>query len=406
MKEIIKRTGYYLQKDRAVFLLSLLIVLIDRFLLLENFNFNFVRSDDMIYWQSATDYMKGVFHEPYFYGQNYNFMLDSIFAIPLIKLNIPYSIAFPIVSSLISLFPFILFAGILFNKGHKIEAIFFTLIPLLLPIEYGILNSICGFSSGLFFAGFFVFPLLKPFSKSSWFIAALAVSLSYICNPSSLVFSIPICVYLFLINFRRLSFYLINIATVIPILSIEYFAKRFYLMNAEYNVCGMWNFEFSFSKMFNNFQHLDKFFKYSTPIFWSAGWLALVFILIAGIVIMKKDWKKGISLIIGLVFIIFTLGINKVNDDSNTIFLSSTRMFLGIPLLIGLVFFWSKGLFTISHSTWKFGLIIIAITLFLIKSNLFVPVIIYHTEKTNYGPVAIKNVNDLKCNSCFTCSCS
>src|ERR1017187_1636779 len=106
-----------MKRDKIIYLSLFILVVLDRILLLNYFNFKYVGSDDLIFWQSATDYMHGVFHEPYFYGQNYNFMLESFFAIPFLKLGIPYHYAFPIVSSIVSLFPFFLFSSILFKRG-------------------------------------------------------------------------------------------------------------------------------------------------------------------------------------------------------------------------------------------------------------------------------------------------
>ena len=383
----------YFKKDKTVLFILFCLVIVDRIQLLINFNFKYVGSDDLIFWQSAKDYMTGVFHEPYFYGQNYNFMLESFFAIPFLQIGMPYNIALPVSSCIISMFPFFLFSIVLFKKGYTIESMIFILIPLLLPIEYGILSSVTrGFVSGLFFSGFLIFALVKPFNRSSWIIAAFSISLGYIFNPNSLIVSLPVCSYLLLINYSRISFYFINILVIIPVLLIEFFAKRFYILNPEFNVHGMWPISFSFKKIIENLQHLDKFYGYFTPLLWSAGWFILI-----GIILIKKDWKKGIGVISGVGFIIVLLGVNKVNDNIDSIFLSSTRMFLGIPLLTGIVFFWSKKIFRLSDKHWKTGLIIIVFSTFFIKSSVYPAVIKYHTLKTNYGPVAIKKVKDLSC---------
>lgn len=384
--------------EKGIFVLLLLLVFLDRFFLLINFSFKYVGSDDLIFWQSATDYMHGTFHEPYFYGQNYNFMLESLFAIPFLKLGIPYHYTFPIITSLISLFPFLLFSTVLFKKKILIEALFFLIIPISLPIEYGILTSITrGFVTGIFFSSFLIFPLLNPTKKSNWIIAAFSLSLGYIFNPNSLIFSIPACLYIFLNNYKNISFYLINLVVILPILSIEYFAKNFYFLNKDYNVCSMWSLGFDYRDIIANFNHLDIFFNYVSPVFWFAGWLILIILLFIGIFLIKKDWKIAISILIGILFIIITLGINKVNDHLDTIFLSSTRMYLAIPLFTGLVFLWGINKFLVPNKYIKAGIIIIAICTFCLKSTLLSAVIKKHTTITNYGAVAIKKIQDLKC---------
>lgn len=388
----------FIGKDKIVFFLLFGLVILDRTLLLIDFNFKYVGNDDLIFWQAATDYMKGIFHEPYFYGQNYNFMLESLFAIPFIRIGIPYNYAFPICSSLISLFPFFLFSVILFKRGYVVESMFFILIPLLLPIEYGILTSITrGMVSGLFFTGFLIFPLLSPLKKSSWFIAAVSASLGYIFNPNSVIFSLPVCFFLFLFNYRRFSFYWISLVAIIPVLAIEFFAKRFYVLNAEYNVHKMWDVAFNINFLIKNIKKIDMYFEYLTPLVWSYGWFILLIILILGILLLKKEWKKGVTVISGLVFIIACLGIGKVSDYLETVFFSPVRMFLGIPLFSGLVIFWSRRMIDIPDKYLKYALILIAVTTFSVKTGLYPTVIKYHTTETNYQSSAIKNVDELTC---------
>lgn len=384
--------------EKFIYYFFLGLLLIDRALLLTAFSFKYVGSDDLIFWQSATDYMQGLFHEPYFYGQNYNFMLESIIAIPLLKIGVPYYIAFPVCTSFLALFPFFLFSFVLFKKGYFIEALIFISLPILLPIEYTLLTSITrGFISGLFFSGFLIFSLFNKTKKSLWIISALALSLGYIFNPNSLIIAIPICFYIFLNNFKKPLYYLINVLIIIPVWLIEFFSKQFYIKNPEFNVHGMWNLHFEFEHIFNSFSHLDKFFTYFMPVLWSMGWLILILILTAGIYLLFKDREKGLALVLSIILAITFLGINKVNDHIDSIFLSSTRMFLAIPLLTGLAFMWIKKHIRISDQNWIYILSIIIITTFFIKSSLYPTVVKNHTQITNYGPVAIKKIKDLKC---------
>lgn len=383
---------------RKIYLMFLSLLILDRIILLANFNFKFVGSDDLIFWQGATDYMNGKFYEPYFYGQNYNFMLEAVFAIPFLKLGFPYVYTFPLVSSMVSLFPFIFISIALKKKGYFIESLFFLVLPVLLPIEYGILTSVTrGFISGLFFCSFLVFGILSPNKKSSWFYAALAISCGFIFNPNSLVITLPVCLYLLFLNWKSRSFYVINIITILPILSIQSFAKKFYENNYEYNVNGMWPLQFDFYMVFDNLKHLDYFFAYSAPLFWFAGWIILVVILFIGFYLLKKDKYKGLCLLFGVVFVIFTLGINKVNDHIDSIFLSSTRMFLGIPFFTGLAFIWIKRYIALNKYQLISSFALITLTTFFIKISVSSSVIKLHTTKTNYGPIAIKKTKDLIC---------
>lgn len=386
--------------QQKIYFLSLILVLTDRYLLLSYFGFKFVGSDDTIFWLGAHDYMNGKFYTPYFYGQDYNFMLESIFAVPLLALHVPYYIALPLSTSFITLFPFFLFSYILLKREHIIASLIFLLIPLTLPIEYGILTSMTrGFASGLFFCGFLVFPLMEPHKKSFWFICALSTSLGYFVNPSSVVFSFPICLYLLFHNFKSPSYYFVQATGILPVLVLEYFAKNFVSTRPDYNCHPFMKLEFNWSRITSSFDTLDNYFSYFTPLIWCAGWLVLIIIFLIGITLLKKDAKKAFALIIGVLFIFLSLGLNKIHDRIDTIFLTSARMYLCVPLLFGLACFWGRELFPLTNHSLLLSLAGASISIFLIKMSLFDSTIDKYTKKKNYGPVAIKKIDDL-CKEC------
>lgn len=384
---------------RIIFYFLGLLVLINRFLILKEFNFQYTGSDDLIFWQAALDYSRGIFHEPFFYGQNYNFAFESMVSIPLIALGIPVYIALPIISSIVGVFPFFLFSVLLFEKGYAINSYLFLLIPLTLPIEYDIITSVTrGFTSGLFLSSFLIFPLLSPSKVKSFVIVGLSVSIGYVLNPNSLVIAFPICLYLLFNNYTNPVFYLIVILTSVPFLFIQYVSTQFYVNHPDYLVHYMWKMDYSFDRLLDGFSHLDRFFRYLTPVFWSGNWLVLLIILILGIIAIKSNWKKGLSLLLSVLFIIVLFGVNKINDDIGVIFLSSTRMFLAIPILLGLAVFWAKDKFT-DEKKWTLVILTIAISVFLVKISCYSSIVKEHTEKTNFGPVAIKKLSVLE-NEC------
>ena len=375
-------------------------MLSERLFFLTKFGFVYTGSDEMIFWQAATDYMNGIFHEPFFYGQNYNFMLEALVAVPFLKLGIPYHYTFPIVSSILALFPFIFFATILYKKSYYIESFVFLIIPLTMPVEYNILTSITrGFVSGLFFTGFLIYPLLYPTKKISYFMSGICIALGYIFNPNSLVFSIPIGMFLLLNNFKTPLFYIINILCAALILYLQFLSQQFYVNHPDYNVCGMWSLKYSFNLLLDDIKHLDTIFTYLNPIIWNWGWLSLIILLIAGIYLLKNNRQYGISIITGIIFIIFTLGINKVNDGINIIFFSIPRMFLGIPLFLSLGFFYCKIFLPVTDNFWKHSLILIGVIFFFIKISISPLIIKEHTSHEISSCILEKKISAL-CEEC------
>ncbi|HQI46269.1 MAG TPA: hypothetical protein PLC59_09445 [Bacteroidales bacterium] len=386
-----------LKRNLFIFLFLLVILIVERFVFLLKFGFVYTGSDDMIFWQAATDYMQGIFHEPYFYGQNYNFMLEAFLAIPFLKLGMDYNFTFPIVTNIITLFPFILFAFVLYRKSYFIESFVFLIIPLTMPVEYSILTTITrGFVSGLFFISFLIYPILYPTKKKSFFIFGICASLSYIFNPNALIVAVPIGIYLFLNNYKSPLFYIINIVCSTPILYIEYLAKQFYEIHTDYKVCWMWKLEYSFKQLFYDLKHLDNVFSYLNPIIWNWGWLSLLILLFAGFYLIKFDKTKGISVFVSVIFIFFTLGINKVNDSMGIIFLSIPRMFLGIPLLLSITFLWSRKYLTCSEKAFKYSFVFIAVIFFFLKIYISPFIIEEHVNLKPDSGIAIKKISSLK----------
>jgi hypothetical protein len=146
--------------------------------------------------------------------------------------------------------------------------------------------------------------------------------------------------------------------------------------------------------MIADISHLDNFFRYLTPLYWGGNWLVLLILLLLSIFLIKRNWKKGLSILLGVVFTIVTLGINKINDDIGVIFLSSTRMFLALPLFLGLALFWTKKE-RVKENKLKLIILTLAISIFIVKVSCYSSVVAKHTKRTIYGPVAIKKLDDL-----------
>ncbi|MCX6272299.1 MAG: hypothetical protein NTU44_13995 [Bacteroidetes bacterium] len=378
-------------------LLSALCLILDRWLFLNQYSFQWVCSDQMIFWQGAHDYMHGIFHEPYFYGQNYNFMLEALLAVPMLAGGLPYATAMALTTSLLALLPFIVFSLILYRRSYIVEALFVLSLPVLLPVDYELLSSLTrGFVTGLAVCGFLAYCLISPGLKRNWILFGGISALAFILNPNSLVVVFPVAVFIFLSNYRQPAFYLWTLVAALPVLSIEYFAKLFYIRHPAYNVGGMWAFDFRFARVFHNLGHLDDFFAYLSPVIWFWGWFPLVIILLCGIWLMRYDWRKAASLIAGVIFAIALTGINKVNDSLGTIFLHSSRMFLGLPLFLGLAFLFVRKYMKISDERFAKPLMLITLVVFTIKVSLYKPVIQYHTKKENFEAVAVRKVDSVK----------
>src|SRR5688572_1602138 len=98
-------------------------ILISRCGVVSRYNLAWASNDEVIVWQMADDYASGDFHEPCFYGQNYNPMLEPLLAAPLIDAGVAVPLAVTIAAVFMSLFPFVLFSAVLYRKGRQVVSL-------------------------------------------------------------------------------------------------------------------------------------------------------------------------------------------------------------------------------------------------------------------------------------------
>ena len=96
------------KRQWALFGALLVALAAQRCLVLDRFAFRYTDHDQVLMWYAATEYAHLRVHEPRFYGQNYNTMLEAAFAAPLVLAGVPHAQSLPIVTSFLALSPFVL----------------------------------------------------------------------------------------------------------------------------------------------------------------------------------------------------------------------------------------------------------------------------------------------------------
>lgn len=372
-------------------------VIIDRTSVLDGFNFKYTGTDDLILWLATVDYSNGIFHEPFFYRQNYNVMLEALMAAPLYKFGLPLKYALPISTSFLTLFPFFLYSIVLFKRKFFSISLLVVMIPLALPVEYGVMTSMSrGFVQGLFFCSFFIFPLLSPLNSKLWLMSALSSGLALVCNPNSIIVIVPVLLFLFLKNFKSVRFYIIHIFFMGLILGLGQLAKYFYELNPEFNIHPLASLEFSWNQFLNNYQNPSKFFSFYTPFYWYQGWLVIPLMFVLALFLFKQNKITSLSLGLSILFVISSLGINKVNDSADELLLASSRMYLGLPIITAISCIWMKDLINFKNKNWILIIFVIALITFIIKQNRMVDDLKFNRRNLNVGPVAIQKISELE----------
>lgn len=321
----------------AVLALILLSIL-DRIDLLVRFAFTHIGIDDALMQQIALDYSHGIFREPYMYGQNYNPMLEALLAVPMLWAGISPQFALPIVTSFLALIPFWTFAWWCLRQGHVIGAIAFSAMPILLPVEWGMLTSMPrGFVHGI---GLLALLPIIHFIKTIWVrssLTALVASAVVVCNPNALLVIVPMFSWLILKQWRSEGFWLGNLLGVLPSAGFVLWAKAFHT-NAKIAPLHFMDgdsVQYSFNRTWSGLQDLDRHWQHLVPFIQAAGLLMISLLLIAAVVAFKRNYREqGWAIVAVMLFIPFALGILKVHEGMTTIFFSLSRMFLGIPILV------------------------------------------------------------------------
>ena len=347
-------------------------------------------------WQIARDLSEGSFYEPYFYGQNYNFPLESWIVAPLLKLGIPIWILFPLITSFLFLLPFFLLGYYFLKNKNTFGALICIGMPLLMQIEFNIISGLSrGFATGMFAAGFLAFFINQSKNRDFvlfGFFSVLALAL----NPNSVVFVAPLGFYYLLHNWTSLKFYPFLFLGALPPLAGKFLADKFYEDHPEYLLHTLWGNEFSIVALKDGFLEMSRIFQYSMPVIWNFDGLVLLILLASAIILFKQQKpKEAWSTLVAFVILIIALGIPKVHDDVGSIFLNTTRMWLALPLCMALVAGWLSQNRTIVKRQ-EYLLLIALASFFIYKQVNFRAVLDYETAKRNYGPVAIIPIEKLR----------
>ena len=320
-------------------LLGLLVL--DKAFTLVNFGFIYTDLDQMIMWNGAMDYANSIFREPFFYGQSYNYMLESFLSVPLLLIGIPVYKALPITTSILTIFPFI-FLSICFLKRKQYAWSYFSLLfPVLLPIEYNFLTTLPrGFVQAHLFVPFLFIPFFNPDNKRSIAIFYIASALSFIANQSSVVIIIPIFV-LVLISQDNKRLFIKRSIIVLPALLVDYIAKYHYTLHPEKVTHTITGVRIDIPTLLNSMTKIDHF-EYLFPLLPNIGIMYIIIFVFLGIYTYKKSYKTESYFIISILStLLLTFSMPKVQSiyENAGIFFTVSRLYLFLPLLLILSLF-------------------------------------------------------------------
>jgi len=349
----------------------LVLVLTIRWRILFDFCFLITDCDQLLLWDAANDMHKGIFHEPCFYGQSYNPLVEPLFAQPFIFLGMPLRYALPLVSWIFGLFPYLLFSWA-FLKQKKYLTLAFTFAYMLwLPIEFHAIDSMprgyvpaCAFAS----IGIYLAMFTDKSSRFFWFgfMSLVAITISQNC----VFLIVPVGIYLWLVHIKDLKFYLHVIAGLIVALPLPVYIYWFYHTHPA-NIVHLIEYTFGFDTFTDTLSEIQVYFNFLTPD--AKNKLIVVtlgYILFAIVCFAKKNIKAGIAILCGLMILYFSFWFDKVEDGTDSLFFSSVRIFLGVPLVVIIFSYWTESSFKIkSYRGWQFSILSFLLVIGIICSS-------------------------------------
>lgn len=315
------------------------LVIADRIRLMAHFSFQYTDKDQTLLWTAAYEMMNGRFHEPRWYGQAYNTLLESFLAAPFVAVDVPYHVALPLVTSALCLAPFILLSASALRAGWSVSAFVVLITPLLLPIRYGFLTSMPrGFVTGLVFAAVPACLLMFRLSPARLFASGFLLVLSVSINPSAAILALPVGLCLFFENSDSRDLYRWGGAGFVLAAGLHVLSVDFYHLNPAHVVYGPGLppvFAFDLGLFRDNVLNGARYLGDVAPAL--PGGVALG-LLVFGLTLWGLARAGAaacvVALLAGALLTLGSLGLERLHGGSESIWWPWSRNYLAVPLLV------------------------------------------------------------------------
>jgi hypothetical protein len=250
---------------------------------------------------------------------------------------VPVYYALPIATHLLFLFPFLFTAFYLFFNERKVNALLVISLLMCMPSAYDILNSLPrGFVNCVFFSSFFVVSLLFPLRQGALLLNLLMIVLGYFISPNTLILSLPFLLFLLLHHYNNKRFYFFGLACVFLYVAFYFVFDYFYKLHPGYVIYGF-EHEFSVKYFWQNICNLNEPFVHVSFFMEGNSWTLLSVLAALGGFLFLKNKRAFYAFISFLLLVLFTFLSGKSRDGVLWPWYSYSRMYIGVPLLIGLM---------------------------------------------------------------------
>jgi len=330
-----------------VLLLTLGVVLVrQRWLLLREFGFKYTDHDQALMWYAATQFSKLHFHEPRFYGQDYNTMIEALLAAPLLALHVPHFVALPVPTSLLALVPFFLLAYLCSRLGRPFSAVFALALPLCLPLRFHLLTMLSrGFVTGGFFGCLTILLGVMAPWRVRFFVFSLAAIVSISILPNAALLVVPFGVFLLMSEPQKAKALLGSALGASLGLVLHGSVQYFYVLHPGSALFSLGTAahdpSVSFDALLGGFLHLEDYLGDVFPLFLNS-WGAILLLLSVPLILLiaLRRYASFLALASANLMLVLCMSLEKIRVGSESIFYSWSRYFEPLPLMLVLSVMW------------------------------------------------------------------
>jgi hypothetical protein len=327
-----ERTGKFYTE--VIFCLFLVLFILIKIFIFREFTTQIIDSDQPYMWLGAADYANGLFYEPRYYGQDYNTFMEALLAVPLVWLAVPVYYAVPAVTLFIAAFPILFIAICLFRLRLRLHATLVLAVAICLPVEYDLLTGLSrGFVTGIFFNGFLILSLLYPANAVYIVTSTLFTVLAWFVNPNSVIVSVPVMTYIFLNNYGSKKYYILTFLCLLSYFPLHYFFDGYYIKHPQ-AVQNDLHYRLTTDFFMTNITDLHRRFGHISFFLANNCWLLLLTLLALTVLLFRQNRKGFYSFLTLFAVLLFSFCSGKTQEGSSWVYMSFSRMYLGIPVII------------------------------------------------------------------------
>lgn len=311
------------------FMVLLILIIFYRGFIYFYYNIKYFDNDQAVMWDATAAYASFIVPEPFFWGQAYGGMFESLIAVPFYWMKIPLNYAVPLATILISMFPTLYTSIILWRKNKRLASCLILIFVSLTGWQSDILMSIprC-------FIGGFPFAVLgsiimyesqgKPYKV---FLGSFLASLSVVITNNAVVIATMGFMIFTLENYRKPKLLLNMIAGGLISLLLYVVLGNFYSINSDYLLHPSISLDYSLENLRNNIPRIKTIL--SELFMGGFVWIPIVMLVTILFLIYKRKWKLVIVVLINIALNCFLLCLSKSNDyGEHTVLFCQSRMFL------------------------------------------------------------------------------